>query len=612
MALTAKKVYAILKRQISDMEAKLNSPVRYRGTVATADLLPLNPDIGDMYNIESKSVYGETGMNVAWNGVVWDTMGAPIDMSLYLTKEEAETVIQRLVTEYFEKNPVKPGATTEQAQQIEQNKTDIASLKEETNSLKEDIGEIIEVDNPYNIFDETTAKSQYIIPTGAVTESASYICGDVNVATGDILKFYAAEQSVVTDIFARWVCAYNANGDAVENLGSYKAVYSLTIPDGIKRVSLTFSANYKNKIFVTKNTDKPQKYEPYHAPTKSAIDKTARFEIAKLKQNLVEPETHCALIRDTLRQTVGIPQSWYLASAVTPQNRIIELRNGSQVFANQIKLELENATAKRTGNGYRFTIYDESFKVLDSFIGAGYGDPISITTENLPDSCTMLVIGDSTVDHDKVTGKMLSYFAEKGKTLNLLGTLGEKNNPLNKNEGRAGWSTEEYLENGTYDNVVNPFYNPSTKTFDFSYYMNNQGYNSPDYVVVQLGINDLYLITEPDYNAIWSALKTIIDSIRDFDDAIKIIINLPTTPNSDQNKHSVFEPLYRNRVITYNSIVIKNIQNLYSSNNVRVSYCHLILDPDTEIRDNVHPTDAGYEKMGMEVINQINNWHNGQ
>ena len=131
MALTAKKVYAILKRQISDMEAKLNSPVRYRGTVATADLLPLNPDIGDMYNIESKSIYGEAGMNVAWNGVVWDTMGAPIDMSLYLTKEEAEAVIQRLVTEYFEKNPVKPGATTEQAQQIEQNKTNIASLKED-------------------------------------------------------------------------------------------------------------------------------------------------------------------------------------------------------------------------------------------------------------------------------------------------------------------------------------------------------------------------------------------------------------------------------------------------------------------------------------------------
>lgn len=88
MALTAKKVYAILKRQISDMEAKIKTPIIYRGTVATADLLPLNPDIGDMYNIESKSVYGEAGMNVAWNGVVWDTMGAPIDMSLYIKSSE--------------------------------------------------------------------------------------------------------------------------------------------------------------------------------------------------------------------------------------------------------------------------------------------------------------------------------------------------------------------------------------------------------------------------------------------------------------------------------------------------------------------------------------------
>lgn len=47
--------------------------------------------------------------------------------------------IQKAVNEYLEKNPVKPGATTEQAQQIEQNKTDIASLKTETGSLKEDI-----------------------------------------------------------------------------------------------------------------------------------------------------------------------------------------------------------------------------------------------------------------------------------------------------------------------------------------------------------------------------------------------------------------------------------------------------------------------------------------
>lgn len=47
--------------------------------------------------------------------------------------------IKAAVNEYLEKNPVKPGATTEQTQQIEQNKKDVASLKKETGLLKEDL-----------------------------------------------------------------------------------------------------------------------------------------------------------------------------------------------------------------------------------------------------------------------------------------------------------------------------------------------------------------------------------------------------------------------------------------------------------------------------------------
>lgn len=88
MPLTAKKVYAILKRQLEETEARLNHPVRYKGTVASADLLPKNPSVGDMYNIETKSIYGEAGMNVAWTGTQWDTMGASIDMSLYVKNSD--------------------------------------------------------------------------------------------------------------------------------------------------------------------------------------------------------------------------------------------------------------------------------------------------------------------------------------------------------------------------------------------------------------------------------------------------------------------------------------------------------------------------------------------
>lgn len=52
-----------------------------------------------------------------------------------LTPEEIENAVNK----YLKENPVQPGATEEQAQQIEQNKADVASLKEETGSLKEDL-----------------------------------------------------------------------------------------------------------------------------------------------------------------------------------------------------------------------------------------------------------------------------------------------------------------------------------------------------------------------------------------------------------------------------------------------------------------------------------------
>lgn len=145
MALTAKKVYAILKRQISDMEAKLNSPVRYRGTVATADLLPLNPDIGDMYNIESKSVYGEAGMNVAWNGVVWDTMGAPIDMSLYIKSSELADWVKQQNKPTYTANEV--GALPADTK-----------IPSKTSELKNDSGFLTKVPDGYLNGTDTTLK----------------------------------------------------------------------------------------------------------------------------------------------------------------------------------------------------------------------------------------------------------------------------------------------------------------------------------------------------------------------------------------------------------------------------------------------------------------------
>lgn len=168
MALTAKKVYAILKRQISDMEAKLNSPVRYRGTVATADLLPLNPDIGDMYNIESKSVYGEAGMNVAWNGVVWDTMGAPIDMSLYIKSNELADWV---------KQQNKPTYTAEEVGAL----PDTTVIPSKTSDLQNDSGFLTKIpDNYLSETDKTLSISGKAADAKATGDKITELSADIS------------------------------------------------------------------------------------------------------------------------------------------------------------------------------------------------------------------------------------------------------------------------------------------------------------------------------------------------------------------------------------------------------------------------------------------------
>lgn len=103
MALTAKKVYALLIGKVNAMESKLKYPILYKGSVATSDLLPLSPSIGDMYNIEQKSVYGGAGMNVVWDGTIWDPLGAISDIS--------DEQIQQAVNNYLAENPILPSIT---------------------------------------------------------------------------------------------------------------------------------------------------------------------------------------------------------------------------------------------------------------------------------------------------------------------------------------------------------------------------------------------------------------------------------------------------------------------------------------------------------------------
>lgn len=68
----------------TEVDAKVASVYKYKGSVANEAALPTEGQVvGDVYNLE------DTGMNVAWTGEGWDNLGSVVDLTPYLTKEDA-------------------------------------------------------------------------------------------------------------------------------------------------------------------------------------------------------------------------------------------------------------------------------------------------------------------------------------------------------------------------------------------------------------------------------------------------------------------------------------------------------------------------------------------
>ena len=240
-------------------------------------------------------------------------------------------------------------------------------------------------------------------------------------------------------------------------------------------------------------------------------------------------------------------------------------------------------------------VYDQVGNLLKS------GTLTVIATAKVPANTTnILVIGDSTVNANTITDKVKALYTADGATLNLLGTRG------NGHEGRGGWTTKMYCTMASNGGITNPFFNNG---FDFSYYMNTQGYSGVQAVAIQLGINDIFAFKDYDWalydsTEVLGHIKQMVTSILAYDSNIKVIINLPTTPNSNGTS---FTEAYGTTQLywIYNRNIIRFAQELkdYFANNVSVtiSASNCILDTKTQIRDGIHPTEEGYNVLGQRL-----------
>lgn len=92
-----------LSAALEEVEVKVSSVYRFRGSVATYNNLPTEGNVqGDVWNVE------DTGANYAWDGTKWDKLSETIDLTPYLTKEDAADTYATITTVNGKQNQLNP------------------------------------------------------------------------------------------------------------------------------------------------------------------------------------------------------------------------------------------------------------------------------------------------------------------------------------------------------------------------------------------------------------------------------------------------------------------------------------------------------------------------
>ena len=77
----------------SYVDNKLTSVYKYKGSVKSYDLLPLENEIGDVYNVEQAYGNFPAGTNFAWTSEsTWDGLSGSVDLSAYIKTAEVSQI----------------------------------------------------------------------------------------------------------------------------------------------------------------------------------------------------------------------------------------------------------------------------------------------------------------------------------------------------------------------------------------------------------------------------------------------------------------------------------------------------------------------------------------
>lgn len=185
--------------------------------------------------------------------------------------------------------------------------------------------------------------------------------------------------------------------------------------------------------------------------------------------------------------------------------------------------------------GYQFTASSDVDLNFDYYTGRQLVMTKKLSVKTVPENAgsgltkNVIMIGESTTPVELIT-ELNRMFDSDPMNFVPMGTRGIG---VDKHEGRGGWKISDLINQSNYKNLPNAFLNPATNTFDFPWYMAQQGYTKVDIVTLLFGFNDKY---EGRTNAqIIADYEQVIKSIRLFDPTIKIGIGLTSLPSKHPN-----------------------------------------------------------------------------
>ena len=267
------------------------------------------------------------------------------------------------------------------------------------------------------------------------------------------------------------------------------------------------------------------------------------------------------------------------------RNRII-YNTDTTGWADKTKLEIYN------NNGNKIKDLEIPFKIVSKTANNG-----------ITKKC--IFIGDSFIANGNITSELVRLFNNDVMNVELLGTRGSG---TNKHEGRSGWSSYDYVATSSFNNFTNGFLNNGI--FDFGYYINQNSIDVPDYVFIQVGINDIW--RPMNGTTTIKNLQTMINSIKAFNSNIKVGIALVCPPYLGEygvnNKYNHLKRIKLNETIidafsnkeSENVFIVPinvNLDTIYnftigttvinSRNNNTISDC----------TDTTHPANSGYYQI---------------